>query len=85
MLIDAGIDVERKTSHGQTPLSHAASRGTTEIIEHCGFTPLHEAAELAAGAVMPSGRARWRAGSPGRRCRTGPRRSARTRCRSGVW
>ncbi|MGV9377155.1 ankyrin repeat domain-containing protein [Nonomuraea sp. NPDC003707] len=33
MLIDAGIDVERVTSDKQTPLSHAASRGTAEITE----------------------------------------------------
>ncbi|WUH99571.1 ankyrin repeat domain-containing protein [Spirillospora sp. NBC_00431] len=33
MLIDGGIDVELSTSQGQTPLSHAASRGTAEITE----------------------------------------------------
>ncbi|MGI5207652.1 ankyrin repeat domain-containing protein [Spirillospora sp. CA-108201] len=33
MLIDGGIDVELATSAGQTPLSHAASRGTAEITE----------------------------------------------------
>jgi cytohesin len=54
-LVARGIDVEKKTSWGQTPLLHAASRGTTEITELLvatkrvtldaqdkdGFTPLH--------------------------------------------
>lgn len=57
MLIEAGIDVEQRTSGKQTPLSHAASRGTAEITElliaarHVvldshdkdGLTPLHYA------------------------------------------
>ncbi|WP_052848777.1 ankyrin repeat domain-containing protein [Streptomyces avicenniae] len=57
MLIDAGIDVDQATSHGQTPLSHAASRGTAEITrlllatgrvaldshDQDGLTPLHYA------------------------------------------
>ncbi|QKG22982.1 ankyrin repeat domain-containing protein [Actinomadura verrucosospora] len=59
MLIDGGIDVEMATSEaGQTPLSHAASRGTAEITELLiatkqvdldsrdkdGVSPLHYAA-----------------------------------------
>ncbi|MEV5708729.1 ankyrin repeat domain-containing protein [Actinoallomurus sp. NPDC052274] len=58
MLIDGGIDVELATSEaGQTPLSHAASRGTAEITElliatkqvdldsrdKAGVSPLHYA------------------------------------------